>query len=255
MGIKSVGGLASLLSSFNLSPMYNNVFSAILTILYVKSVMELAHFIRVKYKVIELSRKFVHLAACSFVIFWPLFDSNHWGWRLNVTVPFVMSLRLLYKGAILKDPEDEDVRSMSRTSSPSELLYGPLQMTLIMCYVGLTKYMTSTGIIIMASLVGDWLAAIVGLQYGKFKYNVPLSGEKSIEGTVGCIVGTMFGVWFYSYMCSIEVEGGWLIMLSYGCISAVVEATSIKNWDNLLLAIAMEVSANHLPNYIVDDDG
>ena len=59
MGMKSVGGLSSLLSPFNitLSSMYNNIFSAILTILYVKSVMELAHFIRVKYKVIELSRK------------------------------------------------------------------------------------------------------------------------------------------------------------------------------------------------------
>jgi len=156
--------------------------------------MELAHFIRVKYKIIELSRKFVHLAACSFAIFWPLFDSNHWGWRLNIIVSGVMTLRLLYKGAILKDPEDEDVRSMSRTSSPSELLYGPLQMTLIMCYVGSTKYMTNTGIIVMASLVGDWLAAIVGLEYGKHKYKVPLGGDKSIEGTVGCIIGTMLGI-------------------------------------------------------------
>ena len=80
-----------------LSPVHNNVASALLTIIYVKLVMEIGAFIRVRYGAPELSRKFVHLSACSIVLFWPLFDSSHWGWRLNVTVPAVMSLRLLYK--------------------------------------------------------------------------------------------------------------------------------------------------------------
>ena len=124
-------------------------------------------------------------------------------------------------------------------------------MTLIMCYVGLTKYMTDTGIIIMASLVGDWMAAIVGIQYGKHKYKVPLGGDKSIEGTVGCVIGTMCGIWFYSYMCNIELVGSRRMLLSYGCISAVVEATSLKNWDNLLLAVAMEISTKYLPDYVM----
>lgn len=267
-GIISGGGLSTFLannsrlfssiipSRYNimnqpLSPIYNNVLSALATIIYVKLVMEIGTYIRIKYGVPEFSRKFVHFCACSFVMFWPLFDAGHWGWRLNITVPVVMSLRLLYKGAILKDPEDEDVRSMSRTSSPSELLYGPIQMTLIMCYVGSTKFMTQTGIIIMATLVGDGVAAMVGIQYGRHKYRLPLGGHKSVEGTLGCVVGTMGGIWFYSYMCGIEVEGGWRILLGYGCISAVVEATSVCNWDNLLLAIAMEFSVKHLPQYIV----
>jgi dolichol kinase len=153
------------------------------------------------------------------------------------------------KGAILKDPEDEDVRSMSRTSSPSELLYGPLQMTLIMSYVGLTKFMTNVGVIIMGSFVGDWMAAMVGLNYGKHRYKVPLGGDKSVEGTIGCVIGTMGGIWFYSYMTGVEVVG-WRMLLAYGCISALVEATALKNWDNLLLAVVLEMSAKHLPNYV-----
>ena len=144
------------------------------------------------------------------------------------------------------------MRSMSRTSSPSELLYGPLQMTLVMCYVGLAKFMTDSGIIIMASLVGDWMAAIEGIRYGKHKYKLPLGGDKSLEGTVGCVLGTMIGIWFYSYMCGItELDAmGWKMLLAHGCISAAVEATSFKNWDNLLLAVAMEMSTKYLPNYI-----
>lgn len=80
-----------------LSPVMNNVYATLLTILYVKVVLEFGSYLRARYDVPEMSRKFVHLAACSFVIFWPLFDIGHWGWRLNVTVPVVMSLRLLYK--------------------------------------------------------------------------------------------------------------------------------------------------------------
>jgi len=80
-----------------LSPVYNNVLSTLITIVYVKVALEIGTCVRTKYGVPELSRKFAHLCACSYVIFWPLFDVGHWGWRLNVTVPVVMSLRLLYK--------------------------------------------------------------------------------------------------------------------------------------------------------------
>lgn len=144
---------------------------------------------------------------------------------------------------------------MSRSSSPSELLYGPLQMTVIMTYVGLTKFMTNVGVIMMASLVGDWLAAIVGIQYGKHKYTVPLSGimgatrKKSVEGSVGCVVGTVGGIMFYSYMCAMEV-GGWRLLMAYACLASLIEATALTNWDNLLLALVMEISAKHLPNLV-----
>lgn len=83
-----------------LSPMHTNIVSALLTIVYVKVVLEIAAYVRSRSTSeygVEWSRKLVHFAACSYVLFWPLFDASHWGWRLNVTVPVVMSLRLLYK--------------------------------------------------------------------------------------------------------------------------------------------------------------
>lgn len=279
----SHGGLnALLLARFPtlrpLTPTQNNVYAALVTILYVKIVMEIGALIRIKYDFAELSRKFIHLCACSLIVFWPLFDADHWGWRLNVTVPVVMSVRLLYKvrsrfflfsptlrvysafdtdvalrpnkGAVLKDPEDEDVRLMSRTSSPSELLYGPLQMTLVMTYVGLNKFTTpDVAVILMASFVGDWMAAMIGIHYGRHKYHVPLGGEKSIEGNVGCVVGTIFGICFYSYMLGIEIVR-WELLVAYGVVSSAAEATAIHNWDNLVLVIAMEISSKHLPQMI-----
>lgn len=98
----STGGLNTLLTTHfptiqPLTPIRNNIYAAICTIIYVKIVMEVGSLIRVKFGLPELSRKFLHLCACSSLVFWPLFDSEHWGWRLNVTVPVAMSLRLLYK--------------------------------------------------------------------------------------------------------------------------------------------------------------
>jgi len=232
-----------------LLPLHNNIASALLTVAYVKCVMEVSALIRVKYEQPEFSRKFLHVCACSYVIWWPLFDSNHWSWRLNVTVPFVMSLRLLYKGAILKDPEDEDVHTMSRTSSPSELLFGPLQMCLILVYVGLRKFMTTTGLIIMAAFVGDAAAAVIGLHYGRHRYKVALGGEKSVEGTIGCAFFTMIGISCYCYMCSIDMLE-WRVIIAVGITAALVEATALKNWDNVFLCVMMELMSLHLPKLL-----
>ena len=70
---------------------------------------------------------------------------GHWSWRLNVLVPTVMCIKFFYKGLILADPNDVDVRIMSRSSSPSELLYGPLQFGGFMIWLGITKFMTTEG--------------------------------------------------------------------------------------------------------------
>ena len=52
---------------------------------------------------------------------------------------------------------------MSRSSAPSELLYGPLQFTIFMMYVGTQLFMTLEGAILVAALgIGDGIAPIVG---------------------------------------------------------------------------------------------
>ena len=119
-------------------------------------------------------------------------------------------------------------------------------MTLVMCYVGLTKFMTEVGIVTMASLLGDGVAAMVGLEYGKHTYKLPLvGGHKSIEGTMGCAVGTTGGLVLFSYMCGIDINGGYWRMATYGCISALIEATALQNYDNVILAVAMEMTAKY----------
>ncbi len=90
-------GLSSILGIY-LSPLWNNISCALLTVLYIKIVLDIASMIREKLGFnADISRKFIHICAGCWILFWPLFDVTHWSWRLNILVPSVMSVKLFYK--------------------------------------------------------------------------------------------------------------------------------------------------------------
>jgi hypothetical protein len=87
-----------------------------------------------------ISRPMLHMVFSSAVIFWPYFDQSEWSWRLNALVPAVMCSRMVYKGAIVRDPADPDVQNMSLSSSPGDLLFGPCYLALIMWWLGMYQF-------------------------------------------------------------------------------------------------------------------
>ncbi|GAB5367637.1 hypothetical protein AAMO2058_001247900 [Amorphochlora amoebiformis] len=142
----------------------------------------------------DMSRKIVHISGSCWLVTWPYFDKSHWGWKLNIIVPACYVVMLIVKGLIIQDRRDIDVRTMSRSGDPIELVKGPLMFTLLMCVVGLTMFDRDEGYIIMAAVGwGDGIAPWVGKMYGKHKYK--LAGrQKSYEGSVGCFLGTLLGM-------------------------------------------------------------
>mgnify|MGYP007072002194 CR=1 FL=1 len=128
----------------------------------------------------SLSRKIIHIGAASWLIFWPLYvvstdgKGGSWSWKLNIFVPAAKGVELFLKGAIIRDRRDKDVVSMSRSGNPTELLFGPLQFTLVMIYVGLYHFRKPEACLIMGALgVGDGIAPLVGSRYGKHKFRSP----------------------------------------------------------------------------------
>jgi len=224
-------------------PLWVNISSALLTVLYLKVVMEIASFIRRKIGN-TISRKMIHVCAGTMIVFWPLFDVTHWSWRLNILVPAAMSVKLFYKGLILNDPNDIDVQNISRSSSPSELLYGPLQFGILMMWLGLCKYMTVEGVVIMAALgIGDGIAPIVGKYYGRMRYTLhPLATEKSVEGSFfGVFLGTIMGCIFFLYvfqMPMIPIQ----TLIHYGLVSTIAEASSPGNYDNVFIPLVLHLT-------------
>ena len=124
----------------SLSPLQSDSLATFVVLVYVLSLVAMCDML-VKRAWISsaFSRKIVHIGAASWLLFWPLYSPTDVGpsWRLNIFVPAAKGLELFVKGAIIRDPNDKDVRSMSRSGSPSELLMGPLQFTGVMTIVGL----------------------------------------------------------------------------------------------------------------------
>lgn len=81
---------------FPLTPFSNNILIALLTLVYILIVMELAGLVRDRLGFPEVARKIIHIAAASWLLFWPLFDTSHWSWRLNVAIPVVYIVKLFY---------------------------------------------------------------------------------------------------------------------------------------------------------------
>ena len=183
----------------------------------------------------DVSRKVVHIAAGSWLIFWPLFNVNHWTKYLNIAPAALWTILLLIKGFTAKE-NDEAVKTMTRTGDRKELLKGPLYFTLVMDVLGTFFFYTPAAITAMGFLGwGDGSAPVIGKKFGKHKYKI--LSEKSIEGSIGFFLFGILGAFVFHLLLigSVNFE-----MIFYSALVAVVvEAVSPPNWDNILIPVAI----------------
>jgi hypothetical protein len=81
----------------DLSPLANNIAASQVMVVAFKIALEgigrwHSHFGRTTY-----TKQFCHILLSTGVVFWPLFDTEDWSWRLNALVPAVMMARFFYK--------------------------------------------------------------------------------------------------------------------------------------------------------------
>lgn len=239
---------ALLTDIFPLNPLAHNVLIALLTLVYILVVMELAGLVRDKLKRPEVARKIIHIAAASWLLFWPLFDTSHWSWRLNVAIPAVYVVKLLYLALILKDPNHEDIKNMSRSGDPLELLVGPLQFVLVMMWLGLFQFMTLEAAIVMAALgIGDGIAPLVGKTWGKHVYQVPGgTTPRTIEGSIGGVFcGTVIGCYVYPPLLGFGMLP-WRLVVAFAAIATIGEGTAPWSSDNVVVPVLLHFSMNSL---------
>jgi dolichol kinase len=155
------------------------------------------------------------------------------------------------QGAIKKDPEDSEVQTMSISSSPSELLFGPSLFCSVMVFLGMYKFMTEEAAIILAAVgSGDAVAPIIGCLYGRHVYRMPLGPQKTMEGSVcGVFIGTVSATYFFSYCLGVPLLP-LRIVLAYAGIAAVVEGTAPGNMDNLAVPLALHFSMDRVQKWL-----
>ncbi len=195
----------------------------------------------------DLSRKVIHVAAGSWILFWFFYDKRpgDFSWLLNVVVPFLFFLTFLYKG-MFAPPEDKDVKTMTRTGNPRELLRGPLYFTITMIVIGTLFYGTYVGALAMAVVGwGDGLAPYFGKKYGSRKFKT-LGREKTLEGTLAMFIFSIIGAVVFSVilrpvLVSYSSNFDWTffveVILLVAIVSTIVEALSPADVDNLLIPL------------------
>ena len=229
------------------TPLAQNLLATVAVVVYIKGVIAICDRLVVGKRLSpSLSRKIVHIAAGSWLVFWNLYTTAHWTWRLNIGVPLLFTLTLFLKGAIVRDRDDADVRTMSRTGAPYELLLGPLFFTLVMDVVGLAFFRQQVGALMMAAVgVGDGLAPMVGGRLGDKSVRYTLLGrEKTLEGSAAVFVGTWAASWLFLRALGLPQIGS-TERHALACVSTVVEAFSPPDVDNLLIPAAIYAAHVH----------
>lgn len=236
---------------FGLDPLLWNIFATVLVFVYIMGIIKFMDILVAKGFPQDVSRKIIHIAAGSWVIFWPIYYGNHWSYVLNIFVAAMWTFLFLVKG-FTGTPDDPAVKTMTRTGDPKELLKGPLFFTLVMNTLGIFFFMQYSAVVTMAVLGwGDGLAPLFGKYYGKHKYKL-LGKEKTVEGSLGMLIFGIIGALILTLIVNpvgMPNDFAALLMniLVVSIIATIVEAISPADIDNILIPVVVMVYFLYFP--------
>ncbi len=225
-------------------PLTGNLVVIALTFVYVFGLVALLNLGVTKFGIPQdISRKITHIGAGSVIGFLPLYSDLGWSKYLNVTI-FVVWIALLVQKGLFANPEDEAVKTMTRTGDKRELLKGPLYFVIVATICGTLLYKSFPGIVAMASLGwGDGVAPIIGFRYGRWKYKI--FSDKSVEGSISMFIfafaASVFFVWL---ILPSELNLSRILLLTF--VATLVEGCSPKEVDNIVIPAAVIVAANFI---------
>lgn len=241
--------------------LWNFFFGAIVAMIYVKVIISLLEKLVDSGKLSsDLSRKIIHIAAGSFIWIWLFMNTSDkalFSYMLNITVPFLFFLTFIYKG-MKGSSDDPDVKTMTRTGDPRELMKGPLYFTIVMMVAGTALYGSYAGMFMMAIVGwGDGIAPYIGKRWGNRKYKT-LGREKTLEGSLGVLLFSIAGCLIFYILLgiigsmdfgtnsiilanpgeNIDIAFILIVIIILGVVAMVIEAFSPSDLDNLLIPVS-----------------
>lgn len=220
-----------------MSPEVYNIIITAISLIYVFGIVGIMDFAVKKGFPQDLSRKVVHVAAGSWLIFWLIYDSSHWTKYLNISAAFIWTILLLIKGFTAK-PDDQAVKTMTRNGDRKELLRGPLYFTIVMNFLGTFFYSTPFALTAMGFLTwGDGIAPVIGTRFGKHSYTI--LSKKTFEGSIAFLVFGFLGAYFFNLLFGVEIDLG--LLLTSALLTTIIEGLSPKDFDNLLIPLTVYI--------------
>ena len=192
------------------------------------SIMLLSQFLYKKFRLNnEWTRKFAHLGSGIIALTYPAYVTNHY-LVLALTISFTLILFFSKKLGYFKS-----IFGVGRTS------YGDLFFvwsSWLLFWLYQYKHDTIYFYLPFSIVVfADTFAAIIG-KYIPLKKLFFFGSQKSIGGSLAFFITTLL-LSYYFFQASLHIENIFLYSLLHAMILTLVEALSVKGWDNLTIPV------------------
>ena len=183
----------------------------------------------------ELNRKTIHIGMGLVCLFFPFLFVETWPVCLLAIIT-VVALAIIRFPSPLQRYVGHVLGAVERPSV-GELLF-PLAVAVV--FAGHGNSVILFAIPVLQLTISDSVGALVGVKYGKHKYQTD-DGYKSVEGSAAFLV-VAFLVSFVPLLISgLSFEVNFLISLLLALTLTLMEAISWRGWDNLFIPITCQV--------------
>jgi len=177
---------------------------------------------------VEVFRKTIHLSSALTVVF-----AEQW---YTITLAGIAAISLLYCISEFLRMHDYELwiigritRYASRKRDKGRFVLGPLTLAGGVFLALLIFPMHTAKIAIFALAFGDGLASLVGKRFGKIR--LAFFKDKTVAGSLTCFAAV--------FLSSFAVSGNFWKSLVLGVAGAGIEMLPLKDYDNLLIPIAI----------------
>ena len=177
---------------------------------------------------VEVFRKTIHLSSVLTVVF-----AERW---YQLTVAGIAGISVLYCISELLRMRGHELyiiaritRYASRARDKGRFVLGPLTLAGGVLGALLLFPLHTAKIAIFALAFGDGLASLVGKRFGKIR--LAFFKDKTVAGSVTCFAAV--------FLSAFVVSGSFLKSLVLGIAGAGIEMLPLKDYDNLLIPIAI----------------
>ena len=178
-------------------------------------------------KYVNFSRKFLHIMVGNILFILPLFDT-WWVMTFLAAAPFIVLTFLMSPYSPVKSIRNR----MSESGHGLGLVYYAISWTVLALIFFNLPWIIAVGIAAMS--YGDGMASLIGMKYGKKKYNI--TGDvKSVEGSVTMflvLLGTLWMVLIYYGVTATP-----LAIVAVSLVATILEGITPKGLDNLSASI------------------
>jgi dolichol kinase len=179
----------------------------------------------------NFSRKFLHIMVGNILFILPVFTSR-WVMALLAAAPFIILTFLMSPSSPLKFKD-----RISTSGHGLGLVYYSISWTVLALIFFDQPWIIAVGIAAMS--YGDGMAALIGKQYGKIKYNIS-GDEKSLEGslTMFLVLMAALGIVLVYY----GVPASITVIAIVALVATIFEAVTPKGLDNLTACFSAVIS-------------